>query len=96
MVTLLLLTGTGSVLTLLALVGLARLRGPAQFCFTVGMLCLALTWFMPAILSLLLQRFGLDALPWPGSAIVNVILYTVGGTLLLLSALSRGAADRRR
>lgn len=95
MITLLLLTGTGILLTLLALVGLATLRGPAQFCFTTGMLCLALTWFIPAILSLLLQRFGLEALPWPGSAIVNVILYTVGGALLLLAALARGAADRR-
>lgn len=94
MITLLSLTGTGIVLTLLALVGLVRLRGPAQFCFTVGMLCLALTWFIPAVLSLLLQHFGLQGLPWPGSAIVNVILYTLGGALLLLAALARGTADR--
>lgn len=93
--TLLLMTGTGVVLTLLALVGLARLRGPAQVCFTAGMLCLALTWFIPAVLSLLLQRFGLEALPWPGSAIVNVILYTMGAGLVLLAALVRGIQDRR-
>lgn len=92
MSSLIVMTLVGVVLTGLAVVGLARLRGPAQLMFCVGMLFLAATWFIPVILSLLLQS-GLDALPWPGNAILNVILHSAGGGLLLFAALQRGKSD---
>ncbi|WP_432558758.1 hypothetical protein [Granulicoccus sp. GXG6511] len=95
MTSILLMTAVGIVLTLLALVGLVRLRGPVQLIFCVGMLFLAATWFIPVIVSILLQS-GMEALPWPANAILNVILHSAGGGLLLLAALQRGRGERQQ
>lgn len=89
----LVMTVVGIVLTGLALAGLVRLRGAAQLMFCVGMLLLAAAWFIPVILSILLQS-GFGWLPWPTNAIVNVILHSTGAGLLLLAALRRGQLDR--
>lgn len=86
---LLVMTLAAAVLTLLAVIGMVRLSGRVRVWFTVGMLALALTWFIPVILSILLMQAGLDALPWPTSAILNVVLYSAGAGLLLIAALSR-------
>ncbi|MDO5499474.1 MAG: hypothetical protein Q4F67_07320 [Propionibacteriaceae bacterium] len=92
MSSLVIMTGTGIVLTLLALIGVIRLRGPVQVMFALGMLCLAATWFIPVVLSILLQS-GMNALPWPANAVVNVVLHSIGGGLLLFAALSRGRGE---
>lgn len=91
----LVMLGAGIILTGLAFVGLLRLRGAVQMMFCVGMLFLAATWFLPVLLSLLLQS-GMNALPWPSNAILNVILYSAGAGLLLFAAVERGQAPVRR
>lgn len=83
-------------LTLLAVVGMVLLRDRTRPLFVIGMLCLAASWFIPVILSLLMWQSGLEVLPWPANAIINVVLYTVGGGLLAMAALTRGVAERTR
>lgn len=95
MTSLILMTLVGIILTVLALVGLVRLRGAVQMIFSVAMLLLAATWFIPVIISILLQS-GMGTVPWPANAILNVILHSTGGGLLLVAALMRGRADRAK
>lgn len=82
------MTVTGIVLTLFAVLGVVRLAGGARVAFAVGMLCLAASWFLPAILSILLQTQQLDALPWPMNVVVNAVLYTAGACLILVAAVT--------
>lgn len=86
------MTLVGVALTVGALIGLVKLRGPVQLMFCVGMLFLAATWFIPVIVSILLQS-GMTAVPWPANAILNVILHSAGAGLLLIAVLSRGRGD---
>lgn len=94
MIAVVVMTFVGVVLTLLALGGMVLLRDRTRPLYVTGLLCLAASWFIPVILSLLWQS-GVNLLPWPANAIINVVLYTVGGGLLVLAAITRGAGERR-
>jgi hypothetical protein len=89
------MTAVGLLLTLLALIGMVVLRESCRPLYVVGLLCLATSWFLPVVLSLAMQQGVLTFMPWPAGAIVNVVLSTVGGGLLVLAAIARGAGDRR-
>lgn len=93
MIAIYLMTAVGVLLTVLALGGMLILRDRSRPLYVLGLLCLAVSWFVPVLLSLLMWQTGTQILPWPATAIINVVLYTVGGGLLVLAAIMRGAGE---